>query len=106
MRGSYRSGPSDFLPHRLVHERAEADVAGDVFVDPVEEVLVQPDRGGLLGRGGAFGATGLGGLLGFLRRHRKFLDRLTEYVNLLFGECGDSVIASHYATSDHRHLRC
>ena len=96
----------DLFPHGLIHERAEADGAGDVLVDPVEEVLVQPDGGGLLGRGGAFGATGLGGLLGFLRRHRKFLDRLTEYVNHLFGECGDSVIASHYATSDHRHLRC
>ena len=59
----------DLLSHRLIHKRAEADVAGDVFVDPVEEVLVQPDGGGLLGRGGAFGATGLGELLGFLRRH-------------------------------------
>ena len=59
----------DLLSNGLVHEGAEADVAGDVFVDPVEEVLVQPDGGGLLGRGGAFGATGLGGLLGFLRRH-------------------------------------
>lgn len=99
-------GAPDLFANCLVHERTQADVAGDVFVDPVEEVLVQPDGGGLLGRGGAFGATGLGGLLGFLRRHRKFLDRLTEYVNLLFGERGDSVIASHYATSDHRHLRC
>lgn len=95
-----------FLSDCFVDEGAEADVAGHVLVDPVEEVLIQPDSGRPLRRCLALGATGLGGLLGFLRRHLKILDRLTEYVNFLFGECGGSVIASHYATSDHRHLRC